>query len=64
MRIPDAAELLMYEIHASWWADKISNAWLQDLAAKYFAWKVNRKRGRWVKYKTSIERIVKKYGGT
>lgn len=35
--------LAEYEIRSSWWASYISNDYLQSLAGKYFAAKVNRK---------------------
>lgn len=35
--------LLRYEVAGSWWSGFISWDWLQDLAASYFAGKVNRK---------------------
>lgn len=43
----ELAELLLeYEISASWWAQYISNDWLQELASRYFTWKVRRKMSR------------------
>lgn len=39
-------QALDYEVQASWWASWISNDFLQGLAGRYFAWKVNRKMGR------------------
>lgn len=39
--------ILHYEVKSSWWAGKISNPILQQLSAKYFAWKVNRKYKRY-----------------
>jgi hypothetical protein len=43
--------ILDYEISASWWASYVSNDTLQNLASRYFAWKVNRKIGRLIKLK-------------
>ena len=40
--------ILDYEIRSSWWASWISNNWLQEISASWFAWKVNRKFRRWV----------------
>lgn len=40
--------ILDYEIKSSWWASSISNPYLQDLASRYFAWKVRRKYGRYL----------------
>ncbi|MBX0290969.1 hypothetical protein K3G63_10995 [Hymenobacter sp. HSC-4F20] len=45
-------DILKYEVHASWWAPLISNNFLQRLAGKYFAWKVNRK---WDAYNKSLK---------
>ena len=39
--------VLEYEVSASWWASFVSIGWMQDLAAAYFAMKVNRKMARW-----------------
>ena len=36
-------DILLYEIHSHWFASKVSNPFLQNLLAKYFAWKVRRK---------------------
>ncbi len=47
--------LMLYEISSSWWARGISNDWLQNLAARYFAWKTKRKYAR---YKQHIERAA------
>lgn len=44
----DMREILDYEIRASWWAGWVGITPLQDLAGKYFAWKVRRKYARWV----------------
>lgn len=40
-------QILAYEIRASWWSGYISSAWLQNLASKHFAAKVNRKYQRY-----------------
>jgi len=37
-----------YEVRASWWVQWVSWAWLQHLAARYFAWKVKRKYRRYL----------------
>lgn len=42
--------ILDYEIKSSWWAGWIGNPKLQFLAAKYFAWKVNRKFNRYLEF--------------
>ena len=44
-------EFLYYEISSSWWASWISIKWMQELSAKYFAWKTSRKFAR---YKASV----------
>lgn len=36
-------EILDYEVKASWWAARVNNRYLQELAGSYFAWKINRK---------------------
>jgi len=36
-------QALKYEVAASWWVPYISIEWIQNLAAKYYARKVNRK---------------------
>lgn len=50
-------QLLDYEIRASWWASWISARWMQNLAGKYYGWKVCRKYRR---YKWSKD--VQQYG--
>ena len=40
--------IIDYEIKSSWWASLVSNPYLQDLAGRYFAWKVKRKYGRYL----------------
>lgn len=42
----NVSEILSYEIRSSWWASKLSNKYLQNLAGSYFAWKVRRKHNR------------------
>ncbi len=42
-------EILDYEVAASWWVEWISLPFLQELASKYFAWKVNRKYARYLR---------------
>lgn len=44
---------LDYEIRSSWWACWIGWNWAQELAGKYFAWKV---RVKYARYKQSKER--------
>lgn len=36
-------QTLKYEVQSSWWAGLISWPWLQQIASKYFAWKVRKK---------------------
>lgn len=52
-------ELLLYEIASSWWACYISWNWVQELAAKYFVWKVERKYNRWLKHNQWKEKVSK-----
>lgn len=42
-------ELVHYEVAGSLWAGFISNAWMQNIVAAYFAHKVDRKFRRWMK---------------
>lgn len=42
--------ILDYEVKSSWWAGWIGNPRLQTLAAKYFAWKVDRKFNRYLEF--------------
>lgn len=42
-----------YETRASWWAEWISIEWMQEVAARWFVWKVRRKYRR---YEVSLER--------
>lgn len=49
-----AVQALRYEVESSWWASWIGSPQLQRLAACYFAWKVNRKHGR---YTAGAERL-------
>lgn len=51
--------LLDYEIASSWWASWISNPWLQELTARYFAWKVGRKYRRF-KAAEAVARVVER----
>jgi hypothetical protein len=46
--IPRMKIFLDYEIRSSWWAELIWFTWGQDLAAKYFAWKVQRKYNKYL----------------
>lgn len=58
-------QALLYEIRASWWASWVSNPFLQDLASRYFAWKVRRKFGRYQQMIQAGNRLadLKKNGG-
>ena len=40
-----------YEVSSSWWASFMFWKWGQDLAGSYYAWKVRRKYGRYIKVK-------------
>lgn len=51
------AVLLDYEIRSSWWASLISWDWGLKLSAKYFAWKVKRKYGRYKQSKMWQQQI-------
>ncbi len=48
---------LDYEIRSSWWASWIGWNWGQELAGKYFAWKVKRKYARYNQSKAWEQRI-------
>jgi len=50
-------QALLYEIRSSWWASWVSNPFLQDLAGRYFAWKVQRKFGRYQQMIATEERL-------
>jgi len=39
-------DLVMYEIHGSWWACKLKWPWAQELAGRYFASVVVKKLAR------------------
>lgn len=61
---PDLEELrrmhrliLDYEIRSSWWASLIGFAWMQNLAASYFARKVRRKCARWKQSQVEWQRV-------
>lgn len=41
--------IIRYEIAASWWASWVGWGWGQSLTGKYFAWKVRRKLGRYLR---------------
>jgi hypothetical protein len=46
-------EALKYEMYGSWWsrfAPQLQCILIQDLIGRYFAWKVNRKYDRYLKY--------------
>lgn len=51
-------EILYYEVAACWWAEWMSLPFLQEIAAKYFAWKVNRKYDRYLKMLKRKELII------
>jgi hypothetical protein len=51
-------QALYYEVHSSWWAGWIGWVRAQDVAAKYFAWKVNRKMDRIERRVGRINQIV------
>lgn len=57
--IPDRKAILEYEVRASWWARDVSWPPLQRLASRYFAWKVNRKYGRYLASLESEQRLKK-----
>lgn len=42
-------EATIYEVRASFWAGFISNPFFQRLAARYYAWKAQRKFKRYIK---------------
>jgi hypothetical protein len=52
-------QALYYEVHSSWWAGWIGWSRAQDVAAKYFAWKVNRKMDRIKRRAGRIKRIIR-----
>jgi hypothetical protein len=58
--LPTATQALMYEVHSSLWASWISWGWAQELAAKYFAWKVNRKMRR-IAFRQENMRRIREY---
>ena len=59
----DNETILDYEVMASWWACLIWWGWGHTLAAKYYAWKVNRKLGRVRRRNAGIRRLVAKVAG-
>ena len=56
--LPTATQALMYEVHSSLWASWISWEWAQELAAKYYAWKVNRKMRKIKSRQENMRRIA------
>lgn len=56
--IPTQAQVTVYEVAASWWAPWISFSPLQDLAARYFVWKGERKYKRYINFLKIGERYV------
>ncbi len=54
----DNKKALDYEIRSSWWASFIFWDWGQDLSARYFAWKVNRKMRRYRSNKEMEQRVL------
>ena len=49
---------LDYEIRSSWFAEYISWKWLQEISARYFAWKTSRKYERYVFANEREQRIL------
>jgi len=56
----DLHTFLDYEIRSSWWAPYVGVGWIQELAAKYFAYKTTRKLARYRKSKV-MELKLKTY---
>lgn len=56
-KTPTQEQLLDYEIRASVWAPWIRIRWMQDLAGRYFAWKVRRKYSRWQASRAERSRV-------
>ncbi len=54
--------VLEYEITSSPIASWIGWEWGQDLCARYFAWKVNRKYNRYLKSLRIKRELIEKYG--
>lgn len=50
-------DALLYEIQSHWLASKVSNPFLQNLLAKYFAWKVGRKYKKY-QYRMLMKDVV------
>ena len=44
-------DMIKWEVYSSWWAPYVSNAWIQNIAGKYIAWKVGRK---WHRFEYSL----------
>lgn len=47
-------DLLEYEISGAWWSGFIGWFWLQDLVARFFAWRVNVKWKRYQKFRLNV----------
>lgn len=56
-------QALRYEVSGSWWANLISNNFLQDLSARYFAWKVKLKYVRYQKWRSVRNKMDAITGG-
>lgn len=52
-------DLLKYEIYSAWWTGFALPKVLQELAAKYFAWKVTRKYARYLRGLEIAAQLVK-----
>lgn len=50
-------DLVFYEVAGAAWPGLISNAWLQDIIARYFARKVERKYRRWMRAREILAMI-------
>lgn len=46
-----------YEIRAAGWPARVSVPWMQNLAARYFAWKVRRKYTKYVACCDEADRV-------
>jgi hypothetical protein len=56
--IPRQQIFLDYEIRSSWWADLIWFEWGQNLAVRYFVWKVKRKYKKYLISRTNLKSIL------
>lgn len=55
-------EAVDYEVRSSWWTPYVGWEWAQTLAARWYAWKVNRKMGRIIESERRWNEIVNRYG--